>query len=215
MVRSSTGEQLAEHLRVLILSGELAQGQALREVEVANASGVSRNTVREAIRVLAREGLVTHTLHKGAVVTELDEAAVEDIYRVRVTLELSAVRAAATASDEALGPLTSAVDDLADAAKNADWPAIVDADQLFHERLVALLRSDRIDRFFNAIQSELRLCLSIVDRSHTNIPALVDEHRQVEALIRARECELCDGVLRAHLVESERLVRTRLRAAKS
>ena len=53
----------------MILRGEIEQGQPLREVSLAASIGVSRNTMREAIRVLAREGIVTHEMHHGAMVT--------------------------------------------------------------------------------------------------------------------------------------------------
>jgi DNA-binding transcriptional regulator YhcF (GntR family) len=91
--KASTAEQVAEALRAMILSGQVAQGRPLREVALAERIGVSRNTMREAIRILAREGLVAHELHKGAVVTTLAERDVEDIFRVRRALELAAVHA--------------------------------------------------------------------------------------------------------------------------
>src|SRR3990170_4985376 len=85
--RASTAEQVAEMLREMILSGELQHSGALREVALAQRVGVSRNTMREAIRVLAREGLVTHHLHRGALVTRLTASDVEDLFRVRRTVE--------------------------------------------------------------------------------------------------------------------------------
>ena len=162
--RASTAEQVAEVLREMILSSELEQGGALREVALARRVGVSRNTMREAIRVLAREGLVTHNLHRGALVTRLTERDVEDLFRVRRTVELAAVAAAADATDEQLEALGEAVDGLAAATQGRDWGAVIDADRAFHERLVRLVQSPRLTRFFDGVQAELRLCMSIIDR---------------------------------------------------
>jgi DNA-binding GntR family transcriptional regulator len=206
--RASTAEHVAEALRAMILSGELEQGRALREVVLANTTGVSRNTMREAIRVLAREGLVTHHLHRGAIVTRLTERDVEDIFRVRRTVELAAVEATASASAEALGGLAQAVDQLAAAAAAMDSGAVIDADRLFHERLVGILGSQRLDRFFDAIQAEMRLCMSIVDRRDLEEgDRLVAEHRELLALIEAGEVERCAEVMAGHLADSERMLK--------
>jgi DNA-binding GntR family transcriptional regulator len=206
--RASTAEQVAEALRAMILSGELEQGRALREVGLANTIGVSRNTMREAIRVLAREGLVTHHLHRGAIVTRLTESDVEDIFRVRRTLELAAVEATATASPEDIEGLAEAVDELAAAAAKLDSAAVIDADRRFHERLVGLLGSQRLDRFFDAIQAEMRLCMSIIDRRDLEQgDTLVSEHRDLLALIQSGEVERCAEVMAGHLADSERMLK--------
>jgi DNA-binding GntR family transcriptional regulator len=205
--RASTAEQVAEALRQMILRGDVEQGQPLREVSLASTIGVSRNTMREAIRVLAREGIVTHQMHRGAVVTRLTGGDIEDIFRVRRVLELAAVSATRDAEPEQLAGLADAVNALAAAARVGDWGAIIDADQLFHERLVALLGSRRLSRFFNAIQAEIRLCMSIVDRSSSDTDALIAEHQELLRLILDREVDRCAEVMGGHLDESEEMLR--------
>ena len=69
--RMSTADQVAGLMRERILRGELKPGTALREVTIAAAIGVSRNTLREALRILTQEGLVRHTVHHGMTVTKL------------------------------------------------------------------------------------------------------------------------------------------------
>ena len=86
----SLGEQVAETLRDAILSGRLAPGQAMREATLAKEVGVARNTVREALRILAGERLVTYQLHHGVVVSTLTEDDVMDLYDVRALLEPAA-----------------------------------------------------------------------------------------------------------------------------
>ena len=80
----------------------------------------------------------------------------EDIFRVRRVLELAAVRASRDAEPEVLAGLAAAVHELEEAVAAGDWGAIIDADELFHERLVGLLGSRRLSRFFDAIQGEVR-----------------------------------------------------------
>jgi DNA-binding GntR family transcriptional regulator len=205
--RASTAEQVAEALRDMILRGELEQGEPLREVALARSIGVSRNTMREAIRVLAREGIVTHQMHHGAVVTRLNARNVEDIFRVRRLLELAALRAALDAEPEQLAGLAAAVHALEVAVDAGDWGAIIDADELFHERLVGLLGSQRLSRFFDATQTEIRLCMSIVDRSSADRTTLVAEHQELLELILHRELDRVTTVMSGHLTDSEEMLK--------
>jgi DNA-binding GntR family transcriptional regulator len=205
--RPSTAEQVAEALREKILSGEFDQGQSLREVELAASIGVSRNTMREAVRILAREGIVTHQMHRGAVVTRLDAHDVEDIFCVRRLLELSALQATIDAEPEKLDGLVRAVHELELAVQTKDWAAIIDADELFHERLVGLLRSPRLSRFFDTIQAQLRLCMSIVDRSGSDTHALVAEHQNLLQLILDRDLTRCTEIMREQLADAEKMLK--------
>jgi DNA-binding GntR family transcriptional regulator len=154
--------------------------------------------------VLAREGLVTHHLHRGALVTRLTERDVEDLFRVRRTVELAAVAAAEEASDEQLEGLGEAVDQLAAATTGQDWGAVIDADRLFHERLVGLLASRRLTRFFDGIQAELRLCMSIIDRRDLERDSLVREHREIFELLRDRQTARCERLMARQLAIDER-----------
>lgn len=204
--RASTAEQVADALREMILRGELEQGHPLREVTLASSMGVSRNTMREAIRVLAREGIVTHQMHHGAVVTQLDTDSVKDIFRVRRVLELAAIEAALSAEPEQLSQLADAVRELEAAVGTGDWGAITDADELFHERLVGLLGSRRLSRFFDAIQTEVRLCMSIVNRTTADLSGLVAEHQELLDLILHRELDRVTQVMAGHMTDSEEML---------
>jgi DNA-binding GntR family transcriptional regulator len=209
--RSSTSEQVAEAMRSMILRGELTPGTPLKEVPLAESIGISRNTVREAVRVLARQGLVTHSMHRGAMVTRLSEDDVGDLYRVRRALETQAIDATAGATAEQLEGLKAAVQDLERAAEDGDWDRMVDADWRFHERLVGFLGSPRLDRFFDTVQAELRLCLSILDRDD-DPEDLVAEHRELRDLLLNGERERCRDILCARLDDSERRLRERARS---
>ncbi|MDX6657480.1 MAG: hypothetical protein QOH62_2273 [Solirubrobacteraceae bacterium] len=204
--KASTAEHAAEVLREIILSGQLPQGQPLREMSLATSLDVSRNTVREAIRVLAREGLVTHSPHKGAVVTRLTQRDVADIFRVRRTVELAGVEALPGAPDEDLAPIADATAALEAAAARPGWAAVIDADRRFHESIVDLVCSPRLSRFYDAIQAELRLCMSIVDRRNEEREPLVAEHQQLLALILARDVARCTELMVHQLAKAEQML---------
>jgi DNA-binding GntR family transcriptional regulator len=209
--RASAVDQVVDALREMILRGELAPGTPLREIQMAETIGISRNTVRDAVRALAREGLVTHTMHRGATVTRLVESDVIDVYRVRERIETQAIAASESATVDQLAELEDALRELERAANAGDWARVVEADCNFHRRLVSFLGSPRLDRFYDTIQGEVRLCLTIVDRASDDPRALIGEHRELFDLIARGERERCSARLTEHLHEAEerlcRLVR--------
>ncbi len=90
----TTQSMVASGLRDAILSGVLAEGQPLRQAEIAESFGVSRSPVREALRQLEGEGMVSFIPHRGAVVSEISHHEVEEITELRVALETMAMRKA-------------------------------------------------------------------------------------------------------------------------
>ena len=100
--RSSTAERVAEILRERIIEGLFRPGQKLSEKEIGDALAVSRNTLREAFRLLSHERLLVHELNRGVFVRSLTADDVRDIYQVRRVIELSAVRQAREASGTAV-----------------------------------------------------------------------------------------------------------------
>lgn len=155
--RASSAQQIAVAIREQLVRGEIAPGTRLRDQALASTLRVSRNTVREAMQILASEGLVRQDFHHGVTVAELDLEELADVYRVRRALELAGVRAAATASNGWLNELGLACREMAAAAELDDMHAVLNADRRFHEALVATLGSRRISRFYRTVQTEIRL----------------------------------------------------------
>ena len=92
--RTSVADQVAGILRQRVLNGELRPGTSLQEIPLAESLGVSRNTMREAMRILSLEGLLKRSIHRGIAVAQLSLQDVQEIYHVRRVLEISAIHAA-------------------------------------------------------------------------------------------------------------------------
>jgi DNA-binding GntR family transcriptional regulator len=164
---------------------------------------VSRNTIREALRNLTREGLVTHHMHRGATVATLSEEDIADIFRVRRTVELAGVAAGARSEPSRLQPLKDAVLAI-EAAAAADEPSrVVESDVEFHRHLVGLLDSTRLNRFYSELQSELWLCLALVTSRPREFDPLLGEHEELYELMAAGDRERCEQRLEKHLAVSE------------
>lgn len=205
--RESSAEQLARVIREQVLQGAIPPGTPLREQQIVASAGVSRSTAREALRLLAFEGLVEHSLHRGALVRQLSASDIEDVYRVRRLVETAAADAALT--PEQRDVLSAAFADLERAAGRRDWTSLVEADLAFHRALVALHGSERLDRMQRALELELRLAFSItayVEREFDEPDPIVADHRVIlERLLDGDAAAFRDRLL-DHLDRHERAI---------
>jgi DNA-binding GntR family transcriptional regulator len=209
---ASAAERVVATMRRLIIEGAIPPGARLREIQLAGGFDVSRQTVREAIRQLAHDGLVRHDRHRGAVVVDLDGDDIIDIYAVRQVLETAGADRLAEAGAEAIAAVERAFEALAAAATGGRWAHVVDADIAFHRSVVALSGSPRLARAFDAITGELAFCLSVLrlvgDEERT--PAtIISEHAPIAGAVGDRDARRARALVFEHLDENARkLART-------
>lgn len=209
--RISTVDQVATALETQILSGALPPGSRLREEEIANRLGVSRNTLREALQRLTQAGLVDHRPHRGAAVALPTAAELSEVYRIRRSLEPSALE---RVDDERLERLGVTADALEEAAEEGDWERVSELDVRFHAEIVAALASDRLDAFFLSLLSTLRLAFIAADRSSARAarPEHVGQHRRILEALGEGEVAQAKRLLVAHLDAGDALVRAVIRS---
>src|SRR5690348_16934600 len=159
--RVSVADQVASVLRQRILNGEFRPGVALQEVPLASSLGVSRNTMREALKVLSLEGLLKRSIHRGVSVAELSLNDLQEIYQLRRMFELSSVAAGKTPSPKLIDELRALVDDFEAAARARDWPRAVGIDLQFHTRLLRFHNNRRLELFYQKVLSELRMGMDL------------------------------------------------------
>ena len=195
--RSSTTDRVAGALRAMLFAGELAPGEPLREVSLAEAFQVARSTVREALQVLAAEGLVTRYPNRGVVVTELTEADIAEIFEARLLLESAGVRAGSAAAD--LSPVAAALTAYADAVRAGEPAEATHAHLEFHTSLVALLGNGRLVAAADVLTADLRLALASVERARGNARTQVADHRRLLTLMRGGDEVAALAELERHL----------------
>lgn len=197
MQRLSLTDQLVAEIREEILAGGLPPGTSLREVALSERFEVGRSTVREAIRALVGEGLVTHEHHRGAVVTTHTEQDVEDLVRARLMVERMVGSAGPHPHDRA----EQALEAMRVAVARRDWRTAVRADEEFHHALVQALGSPRIEAFHSQVQAEMRLLL-VAAEGRTPEEDKVAEHANLLALARAGDLDGYLAAARRHLQRS-------------
>lgn len=156
-------EQVAAVLREAILDFRLRPGQRLVERELIEQTGVSRATIREVLRQLTAEGLVTVIPQRGAVVVELTRKEVEDLYEVRANLEALAGRLfAERASDEQIAELRRQVTDLRQAIDRSGTEqlpiqALIAAKDRYYDVFLEGSGNDQIRLILEGLQARVRL----------------------------------------------------------
>jgi DNA-binding GntR family transcriptional regulator len=197
--RQSTTEQAAEAVRQAILSGRIPPGTPLREAALAAELGVSRNTIREAARILGGEGLVRHQMNRGIAVADITRRDVSDIYAARAALEMAGLEALTSRRDSAVYQrLAELADQIEHAFGRGDAAAVLEGDRLFHATLVAATGSARLQRFYAQLQQEQRLALSLAERSSRELGRTADDHRQLLDALRGNQAQ-AKAQLTAHL----------------
>lgn len=196
---------LAGLLSTAIAAGEFRPGQRLSEAALAERFAVSRNTLREAFRVLAEQGLLEHVPHRGVSVTAPSVADVLDIYRVRRHLE-AGVLARADARHPATDRMRAAVRAAGEAVAAGDWAAVGTANMAFHEGLVSLSDSPRMLRTYRQLGAELRLAFLVIGDPQTLHGRFVDRNRSVLDTFVDAGGAAAAAELEGYLTESERTV---------
>jgi len=204
--RSSTAERVALILRERITDGTLQPGSRLPEDALGTALGVSRNTLREAFRLLIHERLVVAELNRGAFVRRLTSEDVVDLYRVRRLVECAALRSFSGGDDAGLDALRRAVDEGRIAAKEDRWPEVATANLHFHQAIVALAGSTRLDEYMRQVSAELRLAFHVMQHPRLFHEPYLGRNGEILERLEAGDVTAAADLLVGYLQDAERQV---------
>ena len=203
--RTSTADRVADILRTRIAEGFFPPGTRLAEDSIGGALGISRNTLREAFRLLTHERLLSHELNRGVFVRKLRVQDVVDLYRVRRLVECAAVRAVGPPPPD-LRLAEQAVTDGEDAVRRQDFQALGTANMHFHQALAGLAGSPRVDELMRGVTAELRLVFHIMgDPRRFHEPYLV-RNREILSALQAGEGAAAESLLDMYLDAAERQI---------
>ncbi|WP_217136139.1 GntR family transcriptional regulator [Leucobacter chinensis] len=199
---------VADDLRSQIFEGSLSSGTPLREIALAQFFEVSRRTVREALLLLASEGLVVHKHNQGAHVKVFTMADVHDLYRIRRVLELEGARFVSVASEEQLARVTVAMEGIRDAAAGGLLsPELARADVGFHASIIALIGSPGIDKFYEQSGNQTAYALLQLQRHDASqaaeVAATVYEHQAIHDAVVGRNALDAQRLILEHIERHE------------
>ncbi len=208
-------EQVAERLRACIYAHELAPGAWVDEQTLAIEYGISRTPLREALKVLASEGLVTLKPRRGCYVTELSEQDLDEIYPVMALLEgRCAAEAAAKASAADLKRLAATQEALESYAAAGDTDHFFEANQEFHSLLQEIAGNRWLKQLIDDTRKMLKLTRRDSLRLEGRLKQSLIEHRAVLAAIQKRDASAAGQLMHDHLLSGRMaLVKLRNRSA--
>jgi DNA-binding GntR family transcriptional regulator len=202
-VMSTSADRAARVLREQVVEGRLRSGTRLPEERLAQAIGVSRNTLREALSQLVAERILVREPNRGVVVTTPDADDVADVYRVRRLIEPAAVLRA-DPSSSGVGALRTAVEEGRTAARRGDWAGVASANQHFHRAVVALAGSTRLDSQMDLLLAEMRLFFHQMQRPDDFHGPYLEENAAITALVEQGHLAEASQRLADYLAAAER-----------
>jgi len=187
-------------LRQAILRGELAPGERLMEIHLAQRLGVSRKPVREAIRKLELEGLVLMIPRKGAVVAEITISDLEDVLEVRMTLEELAVKyACKRITREQLEEIRQLSEDFKNTLYGNDVGACAQADMNFHEAIYETTGNGRLVQILNNLREQMYRYRMEYLKDRQSHSVLVKDHEELLHALEQRDEKLAMQVTSRHV----------------
>lgn len=202
---AQTVERALQHLRAKVISGELMPGEQIRQQEMADALGVSRVPLREALNLLADQGLLIHRPNSGYFVAKRDPNELAQIRRILQLLENELLASLEWPDRDCLQRLKELNDQMRECAVASDWTPIVRLNREFHLEIYS--RSP-----FKLILQEVKrlwaLADSFIATSLADMSArvrTVEEHDQIIASLAKREHDLVLATMEAHRTSTAKL----------
>ncbi len=199
-------------LRKAILTGRLKPGERLMEVHLAKQLGVSRTPIREAIRKLELEGLVTMVPRRGAEVAGITEKSLRDVLEVRRALDVLSVELACERiTEEGIGRLFQACRVFEAATKEKDAAVIAKADVALHDIIVEAAGNQRLRQLVNNLAEQMYRYRFVYIQEESQHDMLVAEHKEIYESIASRDKQRGAKAAGVHIDNQEKAVIRQIR----
>lgn len=203
-------------LQQAIVEGRLAPGARIVEAELARQMGISRAPVREAARRLESQGLLISRPRHGFAVRALSLKQINDLFEVRIGLEMLATRLTCqAASDEQLAQLQARVEHMVTQAPRLGQAERVALDLGIHLAISELSGNDYLHRLFSNMQTEIRMILAFTEGSYRDPLLIAESHQPVVQAILRRDADAAQAALLHHLIEGQEHVQALFLSAQN
>lgn len=194
-------------LRDLIVEGALASGSKLNERELCATFGISRTPLREAMKVLAAEGLIDIEPHRGASVSRMTESEVAEAFELMSGLEaLSGELAAVRISDSEIGEIKALHASMAACRADQDLPGYYALNQMIHHKINVAARNSLLSQTFNNLNRRLTALRFKSNHSAAKWERAMRDHEAMIAALEARDGARLAAILRQHLLDKRDVI---------
>jgi DNA-binding GntR family transcriptional regulator len=200
----SAADKIAAALRAAILGGAIPAGEPLRQDAIAERFGVSHIPVREALRQLAAQGLVTIRPNRGATVSGLSPNEAKELLEIRCVLETQAVRWALPRADA--GIFTRAEAALAESERTDDVARWMALNWRFHSTLYERAERPRLLAMIETLDAQIDRFIRVLITGSDYRKQAQEEHRAILAAYKVRNASAVTSLLEQHMTETSRLL---------
>ncbi|WP_110667841.1 GntR family transcriptional regulator [Salinicola halophilus] len=202
IARATLHDRIVERLHDMLIEGELAPGERLNEVALAARLEVSRTPLREALRVLASQRLVTLSPHHGAFVTRMTRAEIDDAFELMSALErFSAELACERVTESEIAAIRAEHAEMMAYWARRDLPRYYRANQRIHDLINRAARNDELRETYLALNRRLHPLRLSSNRSAAKWQKAVEEHEAMLAALERRDAAELGELMRRHLLE--------------
>jgi DNA-binding GntR family transcriptional regulator len=199
----SLTEEIASYVRDKILKGEYGIGERIKENSLAEELRVSRTPVREAIKQLETEGLVECVPNRGCFALGFTKQDIEDIYAVRMTVEVLAMKWAVNKiTEEEIKGLQEEFDIMEFYTKKGDGHKVMELNKRFHEIVYNASRSRFLVQILKSYQEYVQQTRKAAVYCESNLKEILDEHREILEAVKARDEKKAVETILNHLTNS-------------
>ncbi|WP_407333384.1 GntR family transcriptional regulator [Enterovibrio sp. 27052020O] len=203
----SLTENVAENLRLSIVSGELSLGQPLSEASLSETFGVSKTPVREALFILKQEGLVNIIPQKGSFVFQPDEKSIVELCNFRSYLEPIAIEESMRHSRQAfLEELEICIVKMEHKLRNKDFKAFLLLDGEFHESFFKYCNNSLLQKSYQLVQFHIGAIRSHLTSTHEAFEDIIEDHRSICELLKDDQIDAAQTKLRKHVLNIKSLI---------
>lgn len=200
-------ERVYAHVKEAVLERRYEGGMLLTEGELAEAVGVSRTPVREALLRLEVEGLIRLYPKKGALVLPVSAQEITDVVETRLLVEEHAVRKSVPASAALLARLEELLEEQRGHAASGDLTALAGADRCFHAEIVKSTGNEILTRLYDQLRDrQLRMGVAVMHAQPDRVTKNITEHAGILAALRAGDGDAAAAAVHGHVVRVRNLV---------
>jgi DNA-binding GntR family transcriptional regulator len=211
--RRSLHDELTELVRGLITGGELAPGEKIPEKQLCERFGVSRTPLREVLKVLANEGIVTLRQNRGAMVSALTLEELDEVFPVMGALEaLSGEIACRHITDEEVAAIRSLQETMVEHWRAGELQPYFRLNQQIHVAILEATRNETLKTLYRSLAGRLMTARYIANMSAERWAAAVEEHEAILQCLAARDGKLLADILKGHLANKLETVKDWLRS---
>ncbi|WP_158808891.1 GntR family transcriptional regulator [Beijerinckia sp. L45] len=198
--RTSLHDALTPGLRELIRDGNLKPGDKISEPRLCEHFGVSRTPLREALKVLAAEGLIELLPRRGAVVAQISAEDIRELFPIMAALEgLAGELACERITDADIDHMRALHAQMMDAYQLGNEDAYLKLNRQIHEAIFTIARNDTLAAMYQQILARMHSHRFIVRKSETNWKNAVEDHERIMEALAARDKHRLPQLLRTHV----------------